>query len=268
MKLILTLLLLTFSLFANIQGTAYQVVHFYSAQVVHFSVARDTYGTLLRHTGSSDTPFLFTGEQYDPEAGLYYLRARYYSPELSRFLTRDTYEGTLADPLSQNPYLYARGNPVLYVDPSGRCFSVGGLSNSMAVMGILAGGTITSLSILNNNRGRYGGNVWATIGIYDIQSFLRAELLPSVWLIGEALTWQQEKLKNSRYRKHKNRCDRPPKKEDYSNDCAYYAALISHAESCVRAYESWDKAYNPGRHAKKIQQFKNTIKKFYKRSCR
>ena len=140
MKLILTLLLLTFSLFANIQGTAYQVVHFYSAQVVHFSVARDTYGTLLRHTGSSDAPFLFTGEQYDPEAGLYYLRARYYSPELSRFLTRDTYEGTLTDPITQNPYAYANDNPLRYVDPSGHtATSTGEVAYASEIDGILGG---------------------------------------------------------------------------------------------------------------------------------
>jgi len=34
-------------------------------------------------------------------------------------LSRDSYDGTQADPLSQNHYLYAGGNPVIYVDPSG-----------------------------------------------------------------------------------------------------------------------------------------------------
>ena len=146
MKLILTLLLLTFSLFANIQSTAYQVVHFYSAQVVHFSVVRDTYGTLLRHTGSSDAPFLFTGEQYDPEAGLYYLRVRYYSPELSRFLSRDTYEGTLTDPITQNPYAYANDNPLRYVDPSGH-MSMLELNAGMSAMSTLATSGIISLGV-------------------------------------------------------------------------------------------------------------------------
>ncbi len=101
------------------------------------------YGTLLHHVGSSDNDFLFTGEQYDPEAGLYYLRARYYSPELTRFLSRDTYEGTLTDPLSQNPYLYARGNPTVYVDPSGRFFI--GISEITMVMD-LASFRVTHIS--------------------------------------------------------------------------------------------------------------------------
>ena len=29
------------------------------------------------------------GEQYDPDLGLYYLRARYYNPNTGRFLSRD-----------------------------------------------------------------------------------------------------------------------------------------------------------------------------------
>jgi len=95
------------------------------------------YGTLLRHSGSSDNSFLFTGEQYDKETGNYYLRARYYSPELTRFLTRDTYEGTLTDPLSQNRYLYARGNPVIYVDPSGHVTMMG-LVGTIRNLGVLA----------------------------------------------------------------------------------------------------------------------------------
>ncbi len=140
MKPLLTLLLLTFILLANIpQSHGNSLLsdgsHTFLTDALGStrgladragqltdSYDYSPYGTLLRHSGSSDNPFLFTGEQYDPEAGLYYLRARYYSPELARFLSRDTYEGTLTDPLSQNPYLYARGNPAVYVDPSGHFF--------------------------------------------------------------------------------------------------------------------------------------------------
>ena len=62
--------------------------------------------------------FMFTGEPYDSN-GLIFLRARYYDPAIGRFLTKDTYLGTLDDPLSQNLYAYVGNNPVLYVDPSG-----------------------------------------------------------------------------------------------------------------------------------------------------
>jgi len=62
---------------------------------------------------------LFTGEQLDQETDNYYLRARYYSPNFTRFLNRDTYDGRDYEPITLNHYLYANSNPVLYVDPSG-----------------------------------------------------------------------------------------------------------------------------------------------------
>ena len=107
------------------------------------------YGKLSSHEGTSENSFLFTGEQYDKETGNYYLRARYYSPKLSRFLSRNTYEGTLTDPLSQNAYLYARGNPAVYVDPNGRCFVAGAIDMIMVVdiMGSLRSSEIRFLTV-------------------------------------------------------------------------------------------------------------------------
>ena len=57
--------------------------------------------TLRRHKGKVEVYATirikckqrFTGEQYDPETGMYYLRARYYDPEIGRFITRDTWPG-------------------------------------------------------------------------------------------------------------------------------------------------------------------------------
>ncbi|MFD3262341.1 RHS repeat-associated core domain-containing protein, partial [Paenibacillus lentus] len=48
-----------------------------------------------------------------------YLRARYYNPEIGRFLTEDTYRGWLEDPQSLNLYVYVGNNPLIYTDPSG-----------------------------------------------------------------------------------------------------------------------------------------------------
>ena len=56
---------------------------------------------------------------WDSEAGLQYLRARYYDPEIGRFLTRDSITGVIENPLSQNRYTYDWNNPVNYTDPSG-----------------------------------------------------------------------------------------------------------------------------------------------------
>jgi RHS repeat-associated protein len=62
------------------------------------------------------SPFGFTGRQYDPETGLYYYRARYYSPYLGQFLTTDPI-GTRDDP---NLYAYVGLDPANGTDPTGK----------------------------------------------------------------------------------------------------------------------------------------------------
>ena len=79
----------------------------------------DSYGILLKKNGDTDNDYLYTGEQYNESTGLYYLRARYLSPETGTFTTMDTYAGTLDNPVSLHKYLYANGNPVMYTDPTG-----------------------------------------------------------------------------------------------------------------------------------------------------
>jgi RHS repeat-associated protein len=63
--------------------------------------------------------FHFTGEALDPGTELYYLRARYYDPEVGRFISRDPFSGFSGAPLSINGYIYARNNPTALVDHSG-----------------------------------------------------------------------------------------------------------------------------------------------------
>ncbi|MBN9692809.1 MAG: hypothetical protein J0M24_21400 [Verrucomicrobia bacterium] len=79
----------------------------------------DAWGNLIASVGSTPNTYRYTGEQWDANLGLYYLRARYLHPELGRFHSRDTYEGSIGDPLSLHTYLYASANPVNNIDPSG-----------------------------------------------------------------------------------------------------------------------------------------------------
>jgi RHS repeat-associated protein len=70
-------------------------------------------------TGSTPNHYRYTGEYWDADLGMYYLRARWYHPDLGRFWTMDTFEGHQSDPLSLHKYLYAHGDPVNNTDPSG-----------------------------------------------------------------------------------------------------------------------------------------------------
>jgi RHS repeat-associated protein len=65
--------------------------------------------------GPSDNPVQFTSRENDA-TGLYYLRARYYDPFLHRFISEDPARSTEA---SWNFYVYARNNPLLWIDPTG-----------------------------------------------------------------------------------------------------------------------------------------------------
>ena len=67
-------------------------------------------------TGASNTnPYQYTGRENDG-TGLYYYRARYYSPQLQRFISEDPMEFGSGD---FNLYAYVVNNPLLYIDPFG-----------------------------------------------------------------------------------------------------------------------------------------------------
>jgi RHS repeat-associated protein len=66
------------------------------------------------------SPSFHRGEQYDPDLGLYYLRARYLNPVTGRFMSRDPEDGKVKEPATLHKYLYAGGDPVNRIDPRGR----------------------------------------------------------------------------------------------------------------------------------------------------
>ena len=79
--------------------------------------AGEPYGYDLEELhGSVRQPLRFQGQYCDQETGLYYNVARYYHPRIGRYIS--------ADPLcfedQTNRYLYAKANPVAFVDPTGR----------------------------------------------------------------------------------------------------------------------------------------------------
>jgi RHS repeat-associated protein len=91
-----------------------------SAGVVTDEYEYDAYGNSFTKQGTTPNNYLYRGEQYDSDLGLYYLRARYYNPMTGRFVSRDPEDGIDTDPATLHKYDYAGGDPVNAIDPTGR----------------------------------------------------------------------------------------------------------------------------------------------------
>jgi RHS repeat-associated protein len=92
----------------------------------------DAFGNLIARTGDTPNDYLFTGEQYDSDLGLYYLRARYHNADTGRFWTQDSFEGFGSDPASLHKYTYCANNPVNCYDPSGH-ITLGEIGTAAAI---------------------------------------------------------------------------------------------------------------------------------------
>ena len=81
----------------------------------------DTYGKLIARTGTSNVLFMYNGRDgvVTDANGLIYMRARYYSPDMRRFINADIISGEISNAITLNRYAYANGNPVSNTDPFG-----------------------------------------------------------------------------------------------------------------------------------------------------
>lgn len=102
----------------NAHGDVVQVASGASGEVEN-RYDYDAFGEEILAVEETPNDIRYSGEFYDAEAGLYYLRARYYDPATGRFTQEDTYRGDVMEPASLNLYAYCVNDPVNYVDPSG-----------------------------------------------------------------------------------------------------------------------------------------------------
>ena len=77
------------------------------------------FGKPTRIEGSVAGPYLYTGEAWDADSGLLYLRHRYYDPAIGRFISQDPHPPSLESPQSLNRYAYCENDPVNRADPTG-----------------------------------------------------------------------------------------------------------------------------------------------------
>ena len=104
---------------ADHEGTIRDVVqHDGQDTVLANHVQYDSFGNPTESTAPiADFLFAFTGRPLDPDTDLYDYRARWYDPQVGRFLSED--------PIASDPnlYRYCGNSPLMNVDPSGLCFS-------------------------------------------------------------------------------------------------------------------------------------------------
>lgn len=87
-------------------------------------------------------PIRYRGYCYETETGYYWLKTRYYSSEMQRFLNADGYISTGQGMLGTNLFAYCGNNPVNRFDPTGKSW----VSTIVAVIVIVA----TVVAILTN----------------------------------------------------------------------------------------------------------------------
>ena len=90
-----------------------------AGSVVEASRAYYAYGAERAASGTLQTDRTFTGQKADA-SGLLYYNARYYDPGLGTFISPDSLVPDPGRVIDYNRFLYARGNPLKYSDPTGR----------------------------------------------------------------------------------------------------------------------------------------------------
>jgi len=73
----------------------------------------EAFGSVVRNNGSIRFDASYTGKEFDTDTGLYYFNARWYDPELGRFLNSDPARSGI------NWFAYVDNNPMSRIDPNG-----------------------------------------------------------------------------------------------------------------------------------------------------
>ena len=147
------------TLITNSDGAVVQSVKYYGFGATRY---QDPLGNIL--------DYKYTGQEEDPETGLYYYGARYYDPALGMFITADSIVQDPSDSQTLNRYAYAGNNPMIYTDPSGHFFGfligavigavIGGFQSDWDAGAMLTGAIIGGVS-----GGIYSGTYSAAVGV-------------------------------------------------------------------------------------------------------
>jgi RHS repeat-associated protein len=106
-----------------------------SAGLVVGNYNYDAYGNALNFTPTDG--LYYTGEMFDSNLGMQYLRSRWTDPATGRFNRQDEYPGNSSNPLSLHKYLYVHADPVNATDASG-FFSMADMTATNSIRNIMS----------------------------------------------------------------------------------------------------------------------------------
>jgi RHS repeat-associated protein len=181
----------------------------------------DSFGRILpggSNPGGVDELHGFTGRQFDPETGLQYNRARYYSPDLGRFISQDPAGFAAGD---ANLYRYVGNSPLMLIDPSG----LGSTSYTNAVVSSAVNAFSSALSA--------AGDVFSSIsnafvGALDSIEHLHA-IAPQIQLATPLAPFLSPAPDASRLRAARDRVDSALGERFGFDQFVYAAALVESA---------------------------------------
>ncbi len=104
--------------------------------------------------------YAFTGQELDPETGLYYYGARYYNPNIGRFISADSEIDGVFTTQGFNRYTYAQNNPVNYSDPSGNFWF-------LALLIVVIVPSVTSTVVNSINNGAFTPTLSLNFGVFN-----------------------------------------------------------------------------------------------------
>ena len=103
----------------NLQGDILKVITATGTEDATYTY--DAWGRVLASTGdlADVNPIRYRGYYYDTETGLYYLKSRYYDPEVDRFISPDVFASTGQGFFGTNMFTYCKNNSIVLSDRSG-----------------------------------------------------------------------------------------------------------------------------------------------------
>ena len=103
----------------NLQGDVVSILNAGGTSVAEYSY--NAWGKVLSATGTmaAINPIRYRGYYFDSDSGLYYLKSRYYDPNLQRFINSDDIASTGQGFVGVNVFVYCGNGPVVRRDANG-----------------------------------------------------------------------------------------------------------------------------------------------------